>query len=133
MHNCVPSNLLVQYSPMIKPTNGRVLRYQRSKLTPRAVLIDANLDLHSLDPEVAARRRAVHGHRHRDGRGHHADPARVAGFPCSVRNQQRPRGRYLGVCLSNYLLSGEDSVKLRPDHDACSFSAPAGPAARLLK
>ena len=64
-----------------------------------------------------------------------------SGLPCSVRNQQ-PRGRYLGVCLSNYLfsgedsnylLSGEDSAKLRPDHDACSFGSPDGPAARLLK
>jgi hypothetical protein len=43
------------------------------------------------------------------------------------------RGRYLGVCL-NYPLSGEDSAKLRPDHDACSFfGSPDGPAARLLK
>jgi hypothetical protein len=44
------------------------------------------------------------------------------------------RGRYLGVCLSNYPLSGEDSAELRPDHDACSFfGSPDGPAARLLK
>jgi hypothetical protein len=44
-------------------------------------------------------------------RGRHADPPRVAGFPCSVRNQQCPRaGAYLGACL--------DSAKLRPDHDA---------------
>ena len=26
-----------------------LLRYQRSKITPRAVLFDANLDLHSID------------------------------------------------------------------------------------
>ena len=29
-----------------------------------------------------------------------------------------------GVCL--------DSAKLGPDHDACSFNSPDGPAARLL-
>jgi hypothetical protein len=32
---------------MIKPPV--LLRYQRSKITPRAVLFDANLDLHSID------------------------------------------------------------------------------------
>ena len=30
----------------------------------------------------------------------------------------------VGVCL-NYLLSGEDSAKLRPDHDECSFGSRA--------
>jgi polyhydroxyalkanoate synthesis regulator protein len=33
---------------MTKPTHPRVLRYQRSRVYPRAVLFDANLDLHSL-------------------------------------------------------------------------------------
>jgi hypothetical protein len=32
---------------MIKPPV--LLRYQRSEITPRAVLFDANLDLHSID------------------------------------------------------------------------------------
>ena len=51
---------------------------------------------------------------------------RSAGFPCSVGNQQPRAG-------ATFLLSGEDSAKLRPDHDACSFGSPDGPAARLLK
>ena len=35
------------FASVIKPPV--LLRYQRSKITPRAVLFDANLDLHSID------------------------------------------------------------------------------------
>ena len=56
-----------------------------------------------------------------------------SGVPLQRKKSAASRGRYLGVCLSNYLLSGEDSAKLRPDHDECSFGSPDGPAARLLK
>ena len=40
-----------------------------------------------------------------------------SGVPLQRKKSAAPsRGRYLGVCLSNYPLSGEDSAELRPDH-----------------
>jgi hypothetical protein len=48
MHNRGPSFSLVFFL-VIKQTLPKVLQYQRSRVTPRAVLFDANLDLHSVE------------------------------------------------------------------------------------